>query len=123
MTSATPCGQAYTMIGEAVPMEQTPLDTAAIRAADPGAVDLMATVSALCGALDAARAQLREAVRALELGEADARRAAERLEGAKRARTAADVERGRFQLLLNAVRVECHRVLDDRSAGPERREV
>jgi hypothetical protein len=42
---------------------------------------------------------------------------------AKRARAASDVERGRFQLALNAVRVECHRVLTDQNAGPERREV
>jgi hypothetical protein len=104
-------------------MEQIHLDTATIRAAEPGTLDAVATVGALCDALDAARAELRQAAQALEMREGDARRAATRLEIAQRARAAAEVERGRFQLALNAVRVECHRVLADKDAGPERREV
>jgi hypothetical protein len=104
-------------------MGQTSVDTAAIRAAEPGALDPAETVDALCDALDAVRAELARANEALKMHEGDAQRVATRLEIAQRARAAAEVERGRFQLALDAARAECNRVLADKDAGPERREV
>lgn len=104
-------------------MGQIEVDTTAIRAAEPGTLDLAESVGALCDALDAVRAELDRASRALQTREGDAQRATTRLEIAQRARAAAEVERGRFQVAFNAVSAECNRVLADKDAGPDRREV